>query len=187
MREEWFYSGPEGRVGPMTLQDLQTTIASHPNGENLFVWRDGFVDWVRVRDIRDVLASIGPGPAPEELAASFDEVNSHISSLRHVPDPPVRDAPRFSSDARPYDDHDEGWADLSEPRPKRRGRRKRRSATGVLFGLLVGAVGGGLIYLGLSGAVPWSEEVFGFRNELLDALPGAIMCLFGLSMIFRKR
>ena len=189
MREDWFYSGPEGRVGPISLQELQETIANHPNGENLFVWRDGFVDWVRVGDIKDVLASVGPGPPPEQLAASYDQVNSHLSSLRHMRDAPVRDPPRFSYDAQPYDDsHSSADDDSSATAPRRRRhRRRRRSAAAVLFGFLVLTFGGGLIYLGLTGAVPWSDEVFGTKNEFLDALPGVILCLFGLSMIVGRR
>src|SRR5262249_3552616 len=152
--------------GPVSLQELQETIANHPNGQDLFVWRDGFVDWVRVGDIKDVLANIGPAPPPEELAASFDQVNSHLSSMRHMRDAPPRDPPRFSYDAHLYDAAHPAAPDAPAPvgstlrRPR---RRKRRSVTAVLFGLLVLIFGGGLIYLGLSGAVPWSEEVFGIK------------------------
>jgi hypothetical protein len=47
-------------------------------------------------------------------------------------------------------------------------------------------LGGGLFYLGIAGAIPWSDEVFGIRNGLLNALPGVILSLFGLSLMFRK-
>src|SRR5215831_6716900 len=91
MREDWFYSGPQGRFGPMSLRELRKTIATHPSGENLFVWREGFVDWVRVGDVTDVLADI------------FDRVNSHLSSLRHMGDARPFEAPRTSFGPRHYD------------------------------------------------------------------------------------
>ena len=199
MREDWFYSGPEGRFGPISLRELRKTIATHPSGENLYVWREGFVDWVRVGDIKDVLADMAMTPPPAELAESFDRVNNHLSSLRHMGDARPFEAPRTSYGPRHYDGDypnvdiyadTHPYDETGEPPPLgheiRAPARRKRSAARLLFGLLVLCLGGGLFYLGIAGAIPWSDEVFGISSQLINALPGVVLCLFGLSLMFRK-
>lgn len=53
-----------------------------------------------------------------------------------------------------------------------------------LFTIMVGCV---MFYLGISGKEPWVARVFGHSNELVDALPGAVLCVAGFLVIRATR
>jgi hypothetical protein len=48
--DEWFCSGPEGRTGPLTLQELKAALAKHFHADDIFIWHESMVDWVRAGD-----------------------------------------------------------------------------------------------------------------------------------------
>jgi hypothetical protein len=54
MQDDWYYSGPEGQRGPMTLQVLRETLAQHPNARDLFIWHESLSGWIRAGDVSDV-------------------------------------------------------------------------------------------------------------------------------------
>jgi uncharacterized protein DUF4339 len=56
MRDDWYFSGPEGRTGPVSLRQLKAELASHPDADNVFVWHESLTDWVRAGDVAAVLA-----------------------------------------------------------------------------------------------------------------------------------
>ena len=53
-----------------------------------------------------------------------------------------------------------------------------------LFAILVGLV---MFYLGISGKEPWVARALGHSNELVDALPGAVLSVAGLLVIRATR
>src|SRR5271166_974591 len=75
MDDEWYTSGPEGQKGPIPLQKLRETLATHPQAEHLFIWHDSLSDWVRAGDVPGVFtihdADIPRRPrAPERRPAA---------------------------------------------------------------------------------------------------------------------
>jgi hypothetical protein len=56
MRDDWYYSGPEGQRGPVTLQQLRDTLAAHPAADDLFIWHESLSGWVRAGDVAEILA-----------------------------------------------------------------------------------------------------------------------------------
>jgi GYF domain 2 len=62
MTDDWYYVGPAGRVGPITLQDLRTSLASLPQPGAVVVWRENSVTWQcagDVSELKPVSAKIG--------------------------------------------------------------------------------------------------------------------------------
>ena len=77
MRDDWYYSGPEGQKGPVSLQQLKNTLAAHPNAGNVFIWHDSLTDWIRAGDVAEIFAGDDPFdgmPAPRSLKDERDPV-----------------------------------------------------------------------------------------------------------------
>jgi GYF domain 2 len=51
MEDDWFYSGPDGKLGPVNIKQLRKVLIAHPNGEDIYIWKDGLPDWVRAGDV----------------------------------------------------------------------------------------------------------------------------------------
>jgi hypothetical protein len=52
MRDEWFCSGPQGKVGPLTFEQLKRSLKGNPYANHIFIWHETLPDWVRVCDFR---------------------------------------------------------------------------------------------------------------------------------------
>ena len=52
MRDEWFCSGPEGKLGPLTFEQLKRSLKGNPYANHIFIWHETLPDWVRVCDFR---------------------------------------------------------------------------------------------------------------------------------------
>lgn len=52
MRDEWFCSGPQGKAGPLTFQQLKRALKGNPYANHIFIWHETLPDWVRVQDFR---------------------------------------------------------------------------------------------------------------------------------------
>jgi hypothetical protein len=78
MRDDWYYSGPEGQRGPITLQQLKATLAAHPSGDDLFIWHESLAEWIRAGDVANVFADQG---ASSRTATVEAEHRSPLSSL----------------------------------------------------------------------------------------------------------
>jgi hypothetical protein len=136
MDDDWFYSGPQGKVGPVTLRQLRKVLIAHPNGENIYIWKDGLPDWVRAGDVPTLIPM----------------------AIRNVPKGPL------------------GLGLLQPNREAMPAIEDERAVSvfGLSFGVVVVCFGLGLFYLGAVGKFTWVAEAFGFRSELVDALPGAV-------------
>jgi hypothetical protein len=51
MLDGWYYADAEGSVGPMSIEELKETLATFTDAKDMLVWREGFPDWKRARDI----------------------------------------------------------------------------------------------------------------------------------------
>ena len=47
MRDSWYYSVPEGQIGPITLQELKDTLPNLPNAQDVYIWHDSLPEWIR--------------------------------------------------------------------------------------------------------------------------------------------
>jgi hypothetical protein len=77
MRDDWYYSGPEGQKGPVSLQQLKNKLAAHPNAGNVFIWHDSLTDWIRAGDVAEIFAHDDPSDrmrAPRPLERERDPV-----------------------------------------------------------------------------------------------------------------
>jgi len=52
MRDEWFSSGPRGKAGPLTFEQLKRSLRGNPYANHIFIWHETLPDWVRVCDFR---------------------------------------------------------------------------------------------------------------------------------------
>jgi hypothetical protein len=52
MRDEWFCSGPQGKVGPLTFEQLKRSLKGNPYANHIFIWHETLPDWVRACDFR---------------------------------------------------------------------------------------------------------------------------------------
>jgi hypothetical protein len=87
VRDEWFCSGPEGRTGPLTLRQLKAALARHPHADDIYIWHEGFPDWVRAGDFGSIDQIRAPDPmrGPRPLhALSADHSNFRNYRPREV-------------------------------------------------------------------------------------------------------
>jgi hypothetical protein len=64
LSEIWYYADYKGQVGPMTLEELKETLPRFTEPENVFVWRDGFANWLRAGDVPEFRAQTLKPPQP---------------------------------------------------------------------------------------------------------------------------
>src|SRR5215467_13458121 len=92
MRDNWYYSVPEGQVGPITLEELKHTLPTLPNAQDVYIWHDSLPDWIRAGDLADIVAKARAGAArptaghddADEDAAQLDTVHvdtAHIDTV----------------------------------------------------------------------------------------------------------
>jgi len=65
--DAWHYSSPHGQFGPYTLDNLRITLAKIPNAKEVYVWREGMINWQNAwtfPELGDVLRSSPPPPPP---------------------------------------------------------------------------------------------------------------------------
>ncbi|MEH2590279.1 DUF4339 domain-containing protein [Bradyrhizobium sp. AZCC 1721] len=61
----WYYAAYDGRVGPLTLEQVRMALTKFPEPERVLVWRDGFADWARAGDVSEFKAqTLKPPPRP---------------------------------------------------------------------------------------------------------------------------
>jgi hypothetical protein len=63
MTDVWYYSYNEQRVGPLSLAGLNAALQRMSDRKDLLVWRNGFSEWQRPEDVREISASL-PTPPP---------------------------------------------------------------------------------------------------------------------------
>src|SRR5215470_8129433 len=72
MRDCWYVSGPDGQVGPIALEQLKQTLATHPHAKDMFIWHETFPEWIRAGDLAEIVAqaAIATPPAASKSDAS---------------------------------------------------------------------------------------------------------------------
>ena len=190
MRDSWYYSVPEGQIGPITLQELKDILPNLPNAQDVYIWHDSLPDWIRAGDLAEIVAN-AKMPPPQE-AQSLDE---------RVED---RDEDRDSQDTAPNETtwdpqsleqfHPDPTLAISAPVSTPAApdiavvkREHHYPLVGILPGVVMVLLGGGVFYLGITGIITWAASALGFTSHLLDASPGIVLFIVGLLMIWTSR
>jgi hypothetical protein len=66
MTDGWYFADEHGPVGPMSLTQLQETLATNAGAQHILVWRPGFADWKAVGLVKELQPSdlLGLGIVP---------------------------------------------------------------------------------------------------------------------------
>lgn len=70
----WFYYASERQVGPMTESDLRGAIAQGLVTSNDYVYREGYKDWVLLKELPELAAGVAPSPAASERRGKSNRV-----------------------------------------------------------------------------------------------------------------
>jgi len=68
MADIWFYTNGREQIGPFTLNELRAELERMPGAAETYVWRDGFADWEKAKNVGGLLErpkatkSIAPPP-----------------------------------------------------------------------------------------------------------------------------
>ena len=61
----WYYAEGDSSVGPLSLADLRAILSCVSGAGSVFVWRDGFTDWVMARNVPELVTHVvKPPPVP---------------------------------------------------------------------------------------------------------------------------
>ncbi|MBF0207053.1 MAG: DUF4339 domain-containing protein [Oligoflexia bacterium] len=55
METKWFYVKNKERVGPITQEELRELIIKKQLGENSYVWKKGFENWKKIREVIEIV------------------------------------------------------------------------------------------------------------------------------------
>ncbi|MEW6639131.1 MAG: DUF4339 domain-containing protein [Pseudomonadota bacterium] len=76
MAEIWYYAEQDETKGPLSLDELALALKRQPRADKVFVWREGYKDWVRAGDVPELsrffvrpppLRQTVPSPRPPEF------------------------------------------------------------------------------------------------------------------------
>lgn len=83
MSDIWFYADTEGRVGPLTLQELKETLATHQNPKAIVVWSDHHREWRPANDVLELQTNAIESPPPQnESVQSPTDVPTRLSLVK---------------------------------------------------------------------------------------------------------
>lgn len=85
MTDVWYYSYNEQRVGPLSLASLNAALQRISDWKDLLVWRNGFSEWQRPEDVREISASLpAPPPIPGNSAPESSAVAAPKNRRRRI-------------------------------------------------------------------------------------------------------
>jgi hypothetical protein len=85
MTDVWYYSYNEQRVGPFSLAGLHAALQRISDRKDLLVWRNGFSDWQRPENVREISTYLpAPPPIPRQSAPESSVVAAPINRRRTV-------------------------------------------------------------------------------------------------------
>ena len=73
----WYFAGPDRKVtGPLETEELASDLAKTASPHDALVWKEGFSDWIKARDVPEISHMIsaplvlkGPPPLPPLFAS----------------------------------------------------------------------------------------------------------------------
>jgi GYF domain 2 len=185
MRDSWYYSVPEGQIGPITLQELKDILPNLPNAQDVYIWHDSLPDWIRAGDLAEIVAN-AKMPPPQEAQSSNERDEERN---------PQDAAPDAAWDPQSLEQfHPDPTLAISAPAstPAASGIAAVKSGrhyalVGILAGVVMVLLGGGVFYLGITGVVTWPARARGFTSQLVNASPGFVLFIVGLVAIWSSR
>jgi hypothetical protein len=203
MRDSWYYSVPEGQVGPITLEELKHTLPTLPNPQDVYIWHDSLPDWIRAGDLADIVAKAKAGaawPIAGQDDVDQDDVdqvvagrNDAVEDAAHIESFDTAAEERTEADVPSLDGfHPDRAYSLTMPTAAPEAEtdlvgKKTRGRTGQLVGAGLFLLGCAVFYLGISGSMTWAGKMIGLEIGLVNALPGAVLCAVGLLVILAHR
>jgi hypothetical protein len=185
MRDSWYYSVPEGQIGPITLQELKDILPNLPNAQDVYIWHDSLPDWIRAGDLAEIVAN---AKMPPQEAQNVDEHDEDRDSQDATPDGSAWDPQSLEQF------HPDPTLAISAPASTPAAPEIAAVKSGhhyTLVGIVVGVVmvllGGGVFYLGITGVVTWPASALGFTSQLVNASPGIVLFVVGLVAIWSSR
>jgi hypothetical protein len=186
MRDSWYYSVPEGQIGPITLQELKDILPNLPNAQDVYIWHDSLPEWIRAGDLAEIVANAKMQP-PQE-AQNVDEHDEDRDSQDATPD-------RTAWDPQSLEQfHPDPTLAISGPAstpaaPEIAAVKSGHHYTlvGIVAGVVMVLLGGGVFYLGITGVVTWPASALGFTSQLVNASPGIVLFIVGLVAIWSSR
>jgi hypothetical protein len=186
MRDSWYYSVPEGQIGPITLQELKDILPNLPNAQDVYIWHDSLPEWIRAGDLAEIVANAKMQP-PQE-AQNIDEHDEDRDSQDATPD-------RTAWDQQSLEQfHPDPTLAISGPAstpaaPEIAAVKSGHHYTlvGIVAGVVMVLLGGGVFYLGITGVVTWPASALGFTSQLVNASPGIVLFVVGLVAIWSSR
>ena len=80
MSDSWYYVQKGNRHGPVDLSVLQSHLSDETLGSEDFVWKKGFENWKKIKEVPELeLASAPTMPEPEPELPRFEAPKQNIS------------------------------------------------------------------------------------------------------------
>jgi hypothetical protein len=67
MADLWYYVEDGQQLGPVEFDDLKRAVSTKANAEGILVWTNGFRDWKRAADVKELAAVIRQPPPTDIL------------------------------------------------------------------------------------------------------------------------
>jgi hypothetical protein len=185
MRDSWYYSVPEGQIGPVTLQELKDTLPNLPNAHDVYIWHDSLPDWIRAGDLAEIVANAKMQP-PQE-AQNVDEHGEDRDSQDAAPDAAwdPQSLEQFHPDPTLAISGPASTPAAPDVAAVKSGHHY--TLVSILAGVIMVLLGGGVFYLGITGVVTWPASALGFTSQLVNASPGIVLFVVGLVAIWSSR
>jgi hypothetical protein len=76
MSNDWYFDDGGEQVGPLSLRELMARLKTYDSPREIFVWRAGFDDWRRARDVWELtsLPDWSLEPRPRTKSNWFEEL-----------------------------------------------------------------------------------------------------------------
>src|SRR5271156_4468875 len=63
MDDLWYYAEGDKSVGPLSLSDMTAILSRVSDARNVFVWREGFANWIKAENVPDLAPYVIRPPA----------------------------------------------------------------------------------------------------------------------------
>lgn len=91
MSNSWYYVDRGNRVGPVSEEDLEALISQSKLGEEDYIWRKGFPDWKKIKDVDEVqhfLARSRPSSVQDHtrmspMASTASDIPINWNAINH--------------------------------------------------------------------------------------------------------